>query len=350
MISDVDWSELFERISLVDDVLAAGSAFRDMDFATRNLYRSAIEELARGSDLHGARGRPTRAVQAAAHRMRAASVEAIAARIPAIICSPAAAALRGRHRLSAAFCDGPDALTATLGIGGYVGAGALVAAAAPRLAAVRAARSRPADWMWLGLLGVLGAVPAIDAAVALVNRGVTRGFGATPLPALELRGGVPAHLRTLVAVPTLLTTAEAIEEQIERLEIHHLASPEGELHFALLSDWLDAATRACRRRRGAAGDGGRRHRPAQSALRPGARRRPLPAAPSPAASGTRAKRVDRLGAQARQAARAEPRCCAARPTRPSSAIGGRPPTCPPASATSSRSTPTRGCRATRCAA
>ena len=48
MISDVDWTELFERISLVDDILAA-SGFLDMDFPTRNLYRSAIEELARGS-------------------------------------------------------------------------------------------------------------------------------------------------------------------------------------------------------------------------------------------------------------------------------------------------------------
>ena len=52
----------------------------------------------------------------------------------------------------------------------------------------------------------------------------------------------PRDLRTLVAVPTLLTTRDAIEEQIERLEIHHLASPEGDLHFALLSDWVDAAT------------------------------------------------------------------------------------------------------------
>ena len=50
MISDVDWTELFERISVVDDVLAAASAFPEMDFSTRNLYRSAIEELARGSD------------------------------------------------------------------------------------------------------------------------------------------------------------------------------------------------------------------------------------------------------------------------------------------------------------
>src|SRR5208337_2724072 len=91
-------------------------------------------------------------------------------------------------------------------------------------------------------LGALGAIPAIDVAVALVNRAVAFGFRATLLPALELRGGVPSHLRTLVAVPTLLTTQDAIAEQIERLEIHHLASPEGDLHFALLSDWTDAAS------------------------------------------------------------------------------------------------------------
>ena len=40
-------------------------------------------------------------------------------------------------------------------------------------------------------------------------------------------------------------------------------------------------------------------------------------------------------------------CCAAPPTPPSLAPTGRPPTCPPASATSSPSTPTRGCRARR---
>ena len=115
----------------------------------------------------------------------------------------------------------------------------------PRLSSPRhCSRSLPLGCMGRGCAcsAGLGAIPAIDAAVALVNRGVTRGFGARLLPALDLRDGVPSHLRTLVAVPTLLTTRESIEEQIERLEIHYLASPEGDLHFALLSDWVDAAT------------------------------------------------------------------------------------------------------------
>ena len=107
------------------------------------------------------------------------------------------------------------------------------------------------DIAWLAVLAALGVIPSIDAAMALVNRAVTRGYGATILPGLALRDGVPAELRTLVAVPILLTTREAVEEQIERLEIHHLASPEGELHFALLSDWTDADDREHRGRRGA---------------------------------------------------------------------------------------------------
>ena len=51
VIVEVDWKELFERYCLVDGALAKRGAFSRMDFATRTLYRSAVEELARGS-LH----------------------------------------------------------------------------------------------------------------------------------------------------------------------------------------------------------------------------------------------------------------------------------------------------------
>ncbi|MGO4610393.1 hypothetical protein AB4142_29090, partial [Variovorax sp. 2RAF20] len=51
LISDLDWTELFEDVSLVNRVLCANSTFALMDFPTRNLYRSAIEQLARGSAL-----------------------------------------------------------------------------------------------------------------------------------------------------------------------------------------------------------------------------------------------------------------------------------------------------------
>ena len=85
-------------------------------------------------------------------------------------------------------------------------------------------------------------LPASEIATALVNRAVTWSFGATILPGLELADGVPDKLRTLVAIPTLLTSEADLIEQIERLEVHHLAGTGGDITFALLLDGVDATT------------------------------------------------------------------------------------------------------------
>src|SRR3989454_6187776 len=131
----------------------------------------------------------------------------------------------------------------TIGIGGYVGSVIMVAAILLSLPLFALAVRGVEDW-WLALLALLGLIPSIDAAMALVNRSVTREVGATILPGLELRDGVPSHLRTMVAVPILLTTQAALEGQIERLEVAHLASRDGELDFALRPDWTDAGAAA----------------------------------------------------------------------------------------------------------
>ena len=257
LISDVDWEDLFEQMSLVDGVLSGVGSFRDMDFPTRNLYRSAIEDLARGSG-HPEIGIASHAA-AAAKRALAPSVEVPSGAQPSVAAPDAEAARRGDpgyHLLA----GGREALEAEIGfrtpwyrwplragracgIGGYAVSVVVVSAAvlAMALGAISGFWSGPPCAAVLAAMCVLGAVPAIDAAVALVNRAAASCFRASLLPAMELRGGIPSHLRTLVAVPTLLTTADAIAEQVGRLEIHHLASPGGDLHFALLSDWADAA-------------------------------------------------------------------------------------------------------------
>ncbi len=239
VIAEVDWQVLFERYCLVDDVLASGCAFHDMDFATRNLYRGAVEDLARRSGHD---------------ELDIARLAVAAAQAPDPSCEPPEQLRRsdpGYHLLAGGRREFEGSIglhglrrwsaqvTAKLNFDAYIAA--IVIASAMVLAAPLIALARlglgPA---WVTILAVLGAMCAIDAGVALVNRGVTHFVRPVPLPGLELRGGVPESLRTLVAVPTLLTTPEDIAEQVERLEIHHLASPEGDLHFALITDWTDA--------------------------------------------------------------------------------------------------------------
>ncbi len=242
LISDVDWTELVERMSLVDDLLGAGSRFAEMDFPTRNLYRSAIEELARGS------GRTELEIARASLVMAAAPGRIDPESVDARLADPGYYLLAGGR---AQFEDAigfrpplharPGRIYRSLGIGGYVAAGVLVSALLLALPLALLAR-QGLSWPWLAALGLPGLAPAVDLAVALVNHAVTRGFRATLLPALALKDGVPTRLRTLVVVPTILTSPDGIREQIERLEIHHLASPPGELHYALLTDWTDAAS------------------------------------------------------------------------------------------------------------
>ena len=236
LIADVDWNEMFESVSLVDEVLAAGSEFATMDFPTRNLYRSAIEELAarsNGSELDIARN-----AVAAAQRVQDDPRKS----------DPGYHLLSGgRHDFEVEigfrppFRAWPARLNRASGIGGYAGAvicTTLLVLAIPLFAM----GAIGLGWGWLGFLALLGIIPAQDLAVSLVNRAVTTGFGARLLPGIDLSAGVPPEFRTMVAVPTLLTSISAIAEQVEQLEVHYLTSPTGCVHFALLTDWTDALT------------------------------------------------------------------------------------------------------------
>jgi hypothetical protein len=52
--------------------------------------------------------------------------------------------------------------------------------------------------------------------------------------------GIPAEYRSMVVIPTMLSSESYIEELIEGLEIRYLANKEDNLHFGLLTDFLDA--------------------------------------------------------------------------------------------------------------
>ncbi len=238
MISEVDWLVLFERMSPVDDVLAECATYAQMSFATRNLYRSAIEQLARSSPLSELEI-AERAVQAASAAESAGHGDERRSDPGYYLISSGRAAFEAAIGYRIPVRAWPQRITRAVGLGGYAAAIMIVGALILAVGLVPLA-ALGLSATWLTVLGLLGAIPALDAAVGLVNAGVTRTVPATFLPALELRGGIPGTLRTLVAVPTLLMSRESIEEQIDGLEIHHLASLEGDVHFALLSDWTDA--------------------------------------------------------------------------------------------------------------
>ena len=245
LTSAFDWQEFFESVNLVDEILRNGSNFAEMDFATRDYYRHAIEDLSRGtshSEIEIAR----RAVQ----RAKRAGTKAQSDRQE---CDDRRADpgyyLIAQGRLEFERELGYRVtwrrrflrLYVRAAVPGYLGSIILMTAIILVRPLLHARELGITTWH-LALLGLLAAIPASDLAIALINRAVTDLLGPRTLPRLELRDGVPKHLRTIIVIPTLLTSQDAIKEQVERLEIHYLANPDGDLRFALLSDWTDASS------------------------------------------------------------------------------------------------------------
>jgi cyclic beta-1,2-glucan synthetase len=245
LMSDIDWADFFESVSLVDEALRGESDFAAMDFPTRDRYRHAIEDLSRGSGLSELE--VARRALAAARRSGSEPTEAGEAKAPREQDPGHHLISAGRRAFERELGFHPPIrgwfgrTIAAAGILGYLGSIAVLTFTLIAAALLGAAGPERSGAVLL-VLAILAVIPASDAAVVLVNRIVTNQFAPKALPGLELREGVPRNLRTLVVVPTLLTTDAEIEEQIERLEVHYLAGPEGDLRFALLSDWTDAAT------------------------------------------------------------------------------------------------------------
>jgi cyclic beta-1,2-glucan synthetase len=190
MMSTFDWAEFFERVSLVDQALRAGSDFEAMDFVTRDRYRHAIEDLSRGSgrsELDVAREAVSRAAGFAREAQRSGTPPGDRREEP------------GYYLISKGRPLFEKALGYRLSLGqrlirsyvstatpSYLGTIAILTALFLALPLVHAHESMRLGW--LGLLGLLALIPASDLAIALVNRTVMELIGPRRLPRLALRG------------------------------------------------------------------------------------------------------------------------------------------------------------------
>jgi len=245
LMSALDWATFFESVSLVDETMCAGSDFASMDFASRDSYRHAIEEVARGSALSELE--VARRALAHADSARTRAPDPAGARDArwtdpgfylvgggrrefekAVGCRPTL-----RLQLRRMFID--------VATPGYLITLGVITAAVLALPLALAARTGT-PLSGLLILGVLALIPASDLAVAILHRICTTVVTPRLLPRLDWRSGGPTEFRTMVAVPTLLTGRADVDEQVERLEVHYLANADGDLRFALASDWNDATT------------------------------------------------------------------------------------------------------------
>jgi cyclic beta-1,2-glucan synthetase len=236
LIPDAVWPDFVESVSVVNIALNRQPNFALMDFATRNAYRTIIEDLARRSsatELEIAE----RAVALAA----ASGADEKSKDTGYYLMGPGAAKLKTSINFQYQFSDYPAALTQRSGLPGYLISVVLLTLmmlSLPLLALI----GQGVSFGMIALLVSLATIPIMGLCIAMVNLAVTHEVAPKIIPGLELRKGVPDKARTLVVIPCLLTDEAGVEDLIQRLEVHHLATQDPNIYYAIASDWIDADT------------------------------------------------------------------------------------------------------------
>ena len=237
-ISAFDWPQFVEDSSLVDKCLRVNPTYNAMDFLTRDRYRHAIEDLAKRSPFSEVEI-ASKVIDKINRVGKEADTELKNQEPGYYLIGPG----RGEFEQEVSFrptfsqtllrsyiAHAASAYLDSLAIG------TLILMALP----LSVAYASGLESLSIILIALLALFPASDIATSLVNRFVIGVVPPRHLPRLELKQGIPDRLQTFVVVPTLFSNEQNVKKQIDELEVHYLSNPGGNVHFALLSDWVDA--------------------------------------------------------------------------------------------------------------
>jgi cyclic beta-1,2-glucan synthetase len=237
----IDWRQFVEAMSAVEYRLRTEAAgiYPKMDFATRDRYRHAVEEIARRApaaeeevaakavelarDAWNAKGEGTERQGTVGYFL----IDGGRRRLEKSVGMRAGVGQR-LVRLLAKF---PLVI--------YVGSAIVFTALIAALVVEWAGRSGLGG-RWLIGVGILAAACGGQLAVGLVQWIATILVRPKLLARLDFSEGIAGEFSTVVAVPALLSDPAEIDDLLEAMEIRFLANRDPSLHFALLTDFRDA--------------------------------------------------------------------------------------------------------------
>jgi cyclic beta-1,2-glucan synthetase len=240
LCSTLDWSEVFDAASVVERELRRdpAGAYDRMDFQSRDRYRQAVEELADPSGEAQKRV-ALRAVESARESQERAGSIGREAHVGYHLIGKGRRGLEsdvayrpklGRRLTRLLFAHATAVYLSTLG---SLTAGLLA------LGGFYLHSQYAPAWMLTATLLLL-ALPASEVAIAVTQLICAHLVPPRRLPRLDFQAGVPEQARTLVVVPTLLTSVEQVNQLIEHMAVLALGNLDPFIHFAILGDFADA--------------------------------------------------------------------------------------------------------------
>ena len=233
-----DWRHFVETMSVVECTLRDDpeGVYGKMDFATRDRYRHVVEKIARNSSSSEGEvaGKAVRLAHESWNKK-----EGRAGHVGFYLISEGREMLERSVALRGSISQSLRTIGRRRSVLLYLGVISAATALVARIFTVEASNSAIRA-STLAMMTIFAVIAASQFVVTLLNWTLTKLAMPDLLPRMDFSRGIPPELRTLVVVPTMLTTAESVAELVEALEVRFLANRDDNVHFCLLSDCRDA--------------------------------------------------------------------------------------------------------------
>ncbi len=240
LLGAIDWQEFVETRSFVEQILREdpSGVYPKMDFATRDRYRHVVEKIARKSPLSEEEV-ARRAIQLAHDGADSNGGEDRLTHVGFYLIGKGLPQLERLTEMHLSHVDVLLRMSCRFSLVFYLGSVALITAIFTGSLLAKAHAEEIHGWPLI-LIGILLVFCTSHLALALVNWLATLLVTPHPLPRMDFSEGIPEEFRTLVVIPTMLTSAQNIENLVDALEVRFLANRDDNLHFGLLTDFVDA--------------------------------------------------------------------------------------------------------------
>ncbi len=236
-LSQLSWSEIFEEMSPVDSILKHDPAriYQSMNFATRDNYRHALEEVSRGSNFS------ERDVAEALIQLGQNGKDEITRHVGYYLIDKGRAQLEAKVHCHLTLMQKIRRWMAAHSTLVYLGGiGLITALIEGVLASYSLERGETISKTVVFML--LALFPASEIGVQLFSFLIPRIIPPYQFPKMDYKNGIPEINKTIVVVPTMLLDNAFTDRIINQLEIHYLSNPDPALKFGLLFDVADAKT------------------------------------------------------------------------------------------------------------
>ncbi len=241
LLGSTDWRDFVESLSSIDEALREDidGVYSRMDFSTRDRYRHIVEAVAKKSKLseqHVARTAISLAGAAANTSVPGTDRKR---HVGYYLVDKGLEELERAVNIKFSSVEKMQRAASKHPLVFYVWPIMLIALMFSAYAMLLAYNYQIAYWL-LPVIGLLTFLSSCHLSVSIVNWVATLLVKPQLLPRMDFSKGIPAPLRTLVVIPTMLTSKSGVEELAEALEVRFLANNDEQLHFGLLTDFGDA--------------------------------------------------------------------------------------------------------------